>query len=218
MARTLAEVLDAYVPGSDDEARDLARLRVLAAAGDRAWARDEPVHATASAIVVHPATGRVLLRWHERMRAWLSVGGHGDPGEDAPLAVARREAEEETGLTDLVPWSPGTDGDGSDGDGSDGDGSDGDGSDGGGGDGGAEPPPVHLAVVDVPAGRGEPAHEHADVRFVLATGRPDEAVPEGPDAPLRWLAVDDATVAVGEDNLRVTLGRVARLLADATGG
>jgi len=188
VARTLAEVLAAYAPGTDEEARDLATLRALAVGGARAWARDEPVHATASAVVVHPPTGRVLLRWHERMRGWLTVGGHGDPGEDAPLAVALREAEEETGLTDLVAWPPGAGDD-----------------------------PVHLAVVGVPPGKGEPAHEHADVRFVLATARPDDAVPERPEAPLRWLPVDEAAVAVGEDNLRVTLGRVARLLGATTG-
>jgi 8-oxo-dGTP pyrophosphatase MutT (NUDIX family) len=35
---------------------------------------------------------------------WLQVGGHGDPGEGDPLAIALREAAEETGLSDLVPW------------------------------------------------------------------------------------------------------------------
>ncbi len=47
-------------------------------------------------------------------------------------------------------------------------------------------------MVDVPAGKGEPAHQHADVRFLLATRTPDAVVPEGPDAPLRWLSVADA--------------------------
>ena len=35
---------------------------------------------------------------------WLQVGGHADPGESDPLRIALREAREETGLTDLVPW------------------------------------------------------------------------------------------------------------------
>ena len=39
---------------------------------------------------------------------WLQVGGHGDPGETDPLAIALREAREETGLTDLVPWPDAT--------------------------------------------------------------------------------------------------------------
>jgi hypothetical protein len=31
-------------------------------------------------------------------------GRHGDPGGDGPLPVVLREAGEETGLTDLMPW------------------------------------------------------------------------------------------------------------------
>ena len=54
-------------------------------------------------MIVHPRLV-VLLRWHERQQAWLQVGGHGDPGEVDPFAIALREAEEETGLADLDVW------------------------------------------------------------------------------------------------------------------
>lgn len=194
-AAPLAAVLAGYVARSPAERRDLDRVRA-AVAGGRPWSRDEPVHVTASAVVTHPPTGRVLLRWHERMGGWLLVGGHGDEGEDRPLAIARREAQEETGLDDLVPWPEHGEGGGSDGD--------------------AGPAPIHLAVVPVPPGRGEPAHEHADLRFVLVTARPGDVVPEHAGAPLRWLPLAEAAAAVQEDNIRVTLARVAELLA-ATG-
>ena len=181
----LADELDAYVPRTVTERRDVARVRELASTGDP-WARALPLHVTGSAVVVHPPTGRVLLRWHERMEAWLHVGGHVDPDDAGPLDAARREGREETGLDDLAPW-PDPD----------------------------HPRLVHVAVVPVPAGRGEPAHEHADLRYVLATARPDDAVPERPVARLRWLPLDDAVAAVGQDNLRDTLARVAPLLDDA---
>ena len=99
------------------------------------WLRSNPLHVTASAVIVHPDSGRVLLRWHQRQQAWLQVGGHGDPGESDPLAIALREAREESGLTDLEPW-----------------------------------PDAELwqvAIVSVPANSEEPAHEHADVRFIF---------------------------------------------------
>ncbi len=70
----------------------------------------------------------------------------------------------------------------------------------------------HVVVVPVPASPREPAHEHADLRFVLATDSPDTARPERPTAPLRWLTVPEAQDVVAEDNLRVTLSRVAPLL------
>ena len=138
-----------------------------------------PLHLTASAVVVHPRTGRVLLRWHEKMGRWLQVGGHGDPGETGPVAVALREGREETGLADLRPWPT------------------------------AEL--RHVVVVSVPGTLREPAHEHADLRFVLATETPGEARPETPAAPLRWLSLPDALDLVAEDNLRETLSRARRL-------
>jgi 8-oxo-dGTP pyrophosphatase MutT (NUDIX family) len=176
--------LDGFEPRSAEEAGDVARIRAVAHGGDP-WSRSSPMHVTGSAIVVDPQSGRVLLRWHERMQGWLQLGGHGDPGETEPFAVAVREACEETGLSDLVPWPDR-----------------------------ARPALVHVVVVPVPAGRGEPEHEHGDMRYVLATARPDEAAPESPSAALRWLTIDDALALVGEDNIRTTLLRVARLLAE----
>jgi 8-oxo-dGTP pyrophosphatase MutT (NUDIX family) len=152
-------------------------------AGGDPWSRATPLHVTGSALVVHPRSGRVLLRWHDRQQAWLQVGGHGDPGEEDPFAVALREGIEETGLADLRPWP------------------------------GEEPSLVHLVVVPVPAGKGEPAHEHADLRYLLATDRPDDAAPESPGARLRWLTLDEADALVSEDNLRVTLAKVRQQLA-----
>ena len=95
--------LQRYQPRTALEATELDRVRAIAAGGS-AWSRTAPVHVTASALVVHPPTGQVLLRWHERQQAWLQVGGHGDAGEVDPIRVALREAEEETGLADLRPW------------------------------------------------------------------------------------------------------------------
>lgn len=99
----LALLLERYRPRTTLEGTELDRVRSIAAGGS-AWSRAAPVHVTASALVVHPPTGQVLLRWHERQQAWLHVGGHGDPGEVDPIRVALREATEETSLVDLRPW------------------------------------------------------------------------------------------------------------------
>lgn len=55
----------------------------------------DPVHVTASAVVVGPR-GTVLHR-HRKLGRWMQPGGHLDPGE-APATAALREAREETGL------------------------------------------------------------------------------------------------------------------------
>ena len=63
--------------------------RASARSKDLARGRGEaPLHVTGSAVVVHPPTQRVLLRWHERMQSWMQVGGHADPGETDAFAIA----------------------------------------------------------------------------------------------------------------------------------
>src|SRR5262245_58515120 len=98
MELPLLAALSELVPRTSDEARDADRVRAIVGSP---WDRAAPLHVTGSALIVHPPTRRVLLRWHERQQAWLQVGGHGDPGEDDPFEIAVREAEEETSLSDL---------------------------------------------------------------------------------------------------------------------
>ena len=176
-----SEWLSGYRAQGEIETADVERMRRLAHSQQDPWLRSLPLHFTGSALVVHPEGRRVLLRWHQRQRMWLQVGGHADPGESDPLQIALREAREETGLADLVPWPDGA--------------------------------IQHVVVCSVPPGKGEPAHEHADVRYFLATGDPAAARPEDSDAPLRWLTVSEARDLVGTNNLARTLDRVEALLA-----
>ena len=67
--------------------------------------------------------------------------------------------------------------------------------------------------MNVPASASEPAHQHADLRFVLATDDPDAARPENPGAALRWLSPGEARELTSEPNFREALSRVERLLA-----
>jgi 8-oxo-dGTP pyrophosphatase MutT (NUDIX family) len=180
----LRRVLRGISTASPSEAADVAAALWVAETGDP-WSRSSPLHVTCSALVVHPPTKRVLLRWHERQQSWLQVGGHADPGETDPFEIARREAVEETGLPDLDAWP------------------------------GPAPEVLHVVVVPVPAGKGEPDHEHADLRYLLATDRPEAIVEESASAPLRWLTLAEARELTTEDNLRETLARAGRLLVTA---
>jgi 8-oxo-dGTP pyrophosphatase MutT (NUDIX family) len=177
---SLPAILDSYQPEGDVETADMQRVRALAESAADPWRRDLPLHVTASALIVHPQTRRVLLRWHQRQQAWLQVGGHGDPGESDPVAIALREAAEETGLPDLALW-PDTE-------------------------------IRHIVIVDVPPGKGEPAHEHADLRYFMTTRAPAAARAENDGAPLRWLSLTEARETTSEANLRETLSRLAREL------
>ena len=184
--RVLNGLLTGYQAAGEAEAADVRRMRELARAAADPWSRAQlPLHFTGSALVVHPASRRVLLRWHVKHDRWLQVGGHGDPGETDPLQIALREAREETGLTDLVPWPDET--------------------------------LQHAVVCYVRASGTEPEHEHADLRYFLATEDPDAIAPENAHSPLRWLAIDEARTLVGDNNLSETLDRV-ELLFDKHSG
>lgn len=56
-----------------------------------------PGHITGSAWIVDPNEQATLLVHHAKLNRWLQPGGHSDGDEDT-LAVALREAEEETGI------------------------------------------------------------------------------------------------------------------------
>ncbi len=73
--------------------RTLVALARLAQPSDR---HGDLTHLTGSAVVVGPKG--VLLHRHKRLGIWLQPGGHIEPGE-TPWEAAKREAEEETGLT-----------------------------------------------------------------------------------------------------------------------
>ncbi|MGH3170272.1 MAG: hypothetical protein ACRDN0_30870, partial [Trebonia sp.] len=69
----------------------------------------------------------------------------------------------------------------------------------------------HAVVCSVRPSGTEPEHEHADLRFLLATERPEAIAPENPHSPLRWLTLPEARALVGDNNLRETLDRAERL-------
>ncbi|MCX8491954.1 MAG: NUDIX hydrolase [Cyclobacteriaceae bacterium] len=56
-----------------------------------------PGHITGSAWVVNADANKTLLVHHAKLNKWVQPGGHAD-GDENVLAVAKREAEEETGL------------------------------------------------------------------------------------------------------------------------
>jgi 8-oxo-dGTP pyrophosphatase MutT (NUDIX family) len=84
-----------------DEAEAESRKRVL----DHLAGAEAPMdrtdafgHVVASGLVASPDRERIVLLHHRQLGMWLQPGGHAEPDETRPRAVAEREAREETGL------------------------------------------------------------------------------------------------------------------------
>ncbi|MGH4034537.1 NUDIX hydrolase [Actinomycetota bacterium Odt1-20B] len=92
----------------DQEELRQTYLDHLAAHPDGMWKSCTDGHITASALVLDPERGKVLLTLHKKLRMWLQMGGHCET-HDAGLAdAALREGTEESGIQGLtlLPGGP----------------------------------------------------------------------------------------------------------------
>ena len=97
----LRRAIEAYTPCNEQERRDRQLLLAALERLDTPLTRDNPfAHFTASSWIVNPARTHVLMAWHNIYKTWAWTGGHAD-GESDLLAVALREAREETGVKRL---------------------------------------------------------------------------------------------------------------------
>lgn len=97
--------LAAYVPYNEQEAVDKAiLLDALSRYPDLYTRENRVLHLSASSWITNAARDRVLMIYHNIYDSWAWTGGHADGDRDL-LAVAIREAREETGLTSVQPVS-----------------------------------------------------------------------------------------------------------------
>lgn len=95
--------------GSDEAIGHRDHVAAFAAANADAAHRSNVVgHLTGSALVVDASAERTLLMLHRKLGRWFQPGGHADGDTNLP-AVALREAQEETGIDDLVVVVPAID-------------------------------------------------------------------------------------------------------------
>ncbi|MEV6399385.1 NUDIX hydrolase [Streptomyces sp. NPDC051907] len=95
---------------SYDDQEELRQLYLdhLAEHPDGLWKACEAGHVTASALVIDPERGRVLLTLHKKLGRWLQMGGHCEPGDETLALAALREGVEESGIAGLalLPGGP----------------------------------------------------------------------------------------------------------------
>lgn len=176
----LRRQLSAHTPADSQERGCVARFRDLLDLEVDCFSKRcfTPGHVTTSAVVVSPDLTRILLVSHRDFGFWMQPGGHVDPTDADGVSAARRELLEETGLDRiLVPAWA--------------------------------PDVLDVDVHDVPAGlkRGEPAHNHFDLRFAfLALTLDVHAATDAKDAA--WFPLDGLEDLNTDDSVRRAAARV----------
>ena len=98
----LSRMLADYAIRHPDDAAVVAEFRRFLGSSPATFERRHAVgHFTGSAFVVSADGERTLLMHHRKLGLWVQPGGHAD-GDSDLAAVARREAQEETGLRGLT--------------------------------------------------------------------------------------------------------------------
>ena len=97
-----AQTIAGFRPGDGREAAERqTMLELIAQQGDALLYRSCTLaHMTASAIIVDHSRTKTLMAFHKIYNSWAWTGGHAD-GERDFEAIARREAQEETGIEGL---------------------------------------------------------------------------------------------------------------------
>lgn len=103
MTKINSKTLNEYIPFNEQEAADKdIMLKLLETDVDIFTRENKQAHFTASSWIVNETGNKVLMVYHNIYDSWSWSGGHAD-GEEDLLAVAIREAQEETGISDVKP-------------------------------------------------------------------------------------------------------------------
>ena len=101
----LKTALEHYNPLSSHEQQIKVRMLAFLASYPDCFERTLEIgHFTASAWLLNNDETHALLMHHNKLDMWLQLGGHCDGNKDV-LAVAIKEAQEESGIEDIVPLS-----------------------------------------------------------------------------------------------------------------
>lgn len=98
----LAQLLQQHKSWDAQEEASLQLTRKFITHHDDCFHRScVPGHITASVWLLNDKGNKVLLTHHKKLHMWLQLGGHCD-GQSNVLDAAMREAQEESGLANLI--------------------------------------------------------------------------------------------------------------------
>ena len=103
LSQPLPATLAQRLPAAHRDHQESTRLRMLRFLDQHpqaSSARCKAGHFTSSAFILRE-DGAALFLFHKKLQRWLQPGGHIEGSDRDPIEAARREAEEESGLSRL---------------------------------------------------------------------------------------------------------------------
>tara|TARA_R110002096_G_scaffold16106_50_gene55346 strand:- start:5879 stop:6424 length:546 start_codon:yes stop_codon:yes gene_type:complete len=99
----LLDLIQRYDARFPEETETVTRFREFVEENPECFERELEIgHITGAAWLIDAAGEQVLLTHHRKLDIWIQLGGHAD-GDPDTLNVAMREAEEESGLDQIIP-------------------------------------------------------------------------------------------------------------------
>ena len=180
-AERVRRAFESYLRRWPGERRVVERFTALISAWPRCLERSYmPGHITASGWVVHAPSAVVLLTHHRKLDRWLQLGGHAD-GQRNVVGVARREVEEESGITRFSLWND-REHDLRE-------------------DDATIPTPCDIDIHEIPSHKGVPAHLHYDVRFAFLVAERETPVVSDESHDVAWIALDRLEEYTDEESM-----------------
>lgn len=103
---SLLNLLEAYHPQDVDEQKAKEIIQLFVHANPDCFERTLEIgHITASSWLLNKEHTHALLMHHKKLNMWVMPGGHCD-GDSDTLAVAIKEAQEESGIINIQAVSP----------------------------------------------------------------------------------------------------------------
>jgi 8-oxo-dGTP pyrophosphatase MutT (NUDIX family) len=94
----LLGLLELYYPNDLEQQKTKEQIKQFVINHEDCFLRtNNEGHITASSWLLSPERSHVLLTHHKKIGRWIQLGGHAD-GDSDVLRVAKREAEEESGI------------------------------------------------------------------------------------------------------------------------
>lgn len=171
MRETLMKQLEKYIPFNEQEEQDKEMILQALRTQQNIFSRDNTyMHMTASAWIVNKNRTKTIMAYHNIYNSWSWLGGHAD-GDENLLAVALREAKEESGIKSVRPVS-----------------------------GDIFSVEVLTVDGHVKKGSYVSSHLHLNVTYLIEADETDELmVKEDENSNVKWFDLEDAVAASTEE-------------------